>query len=134
MSEPCSKGTRQAAAKPGGEEAPRAWVRAPLPPKDPASAKRPGGGRSKGRAAYVRELEGGGCLVLDEDGGHKVVAKFSPPEGDGWVALHDEQTLQPEETAGNRWKSKQERKAKALEHEAFEGPRRPSARRSREGG
>lgn len=133
--------SRQAAGKPEGNEGldqGRAWIRE-LPPEE-AKPKGPGkGGKARPRAVYVRELEGGGHLVVEEDGTHRVHAKFSPPEGKGWTALHDETLAKPEEKAQSRKQAKRERKAAAREgdlkterrkalHERAEANKRRGAR------
>ena len=110
---------KQAAGKPEGNEGlaqGRAWVRAELPQKDKPNAKWPAG-RSRGRTVYARELEGGGCLLVTEDGTHRVVPRFSPPEGEGWVALHEENEAKPDEKAQSRKEAKRIRKEAAREGE-----------------
>ena len=116
---PCPRGAEQAAGKPEGNEGldqGRAWIRDEPPgkqkPKGPSK-----GGSARGRTVYARELEGGGCLLVTDTGEHRVVVKFSPPEGEGWRALHDETLAKPGEKAQNRKAAKRTRKELAGEGE-----------------
>jgi len=121
---------KQAAARPEGN-ADRAWVRSSFPegdkPKNLTRGTLLGGKSSRARAVYVRELPEGGCLVINENGTHRVIPQFHPPEGDGWEALHDERHVSDSCLAQNRWSAKQNRKAAAMskvssEIDALEAP------------
>ena len=112
---------RQAAGRPEGN-AGKAWIRTSYPEREkpkPAPAWRGATGlwspplRQPPRACYVRELEGGGTLILLDDGSFRTAPKSSPPEGEGWEPLHDEAGAEPSEKAQNRRSAKKERKARA---------------------